>query len=105
MIQAKIEKAWCAQEVNLHLRLKEGRDRLAYVPVKLQLDLKEYEPGEEIKPFLKVDGLIADEFFEALAQALAEAGYGKQFFNSQEKGAVLNHLEDMRKLVFKGGEK
>lgn len=65
------------------------------------LDFIPVKHGERTTPCLVVDN---DELLYALAQGLAEAGYlpDMSIDKQHELDATKYHLEDMRKLVFKG---
>lgn len=104
-----IEREYLRDIYNVYVGAKHGTRLFVARPVELIFDeVKEYSPGTDIKnlaPFLKVDGLDAHDFFPALAKALAEIGF-KDIKDTEQIKDILDatkyHLEDMRKLIFKG---
>lgn len=92
------------------IHLFEKHKKILYVakPQEIEMvEVKNYKPFASLphlKPFLKVDGYMAMEFFTGLAKSLAEMGF-KNTENEEKIKSVLKakefHLEDMRRLVFK----
>lgn len=53
-------------------------------------------------PTFRFGGNMSREFFPALVEALAKSGYTYESSDKGELKATKVHLEDMRKLAFKG---
>lgn len=72
-----------------------------YIAEPMVLKFSEIDVSKSHDPSLIFSGEIATMFFPALVAGLAECGYT---YESSEKGelkATKEHLNDMRKLVFK----
>lgn len=103
MIKVKIGFApeWAGTVITILAKRQDGFHQvlpfnLTFAPIKA---------GEETSPCLVLDERSdGEELLHALAQGLAEAGYIPDVSRDKENElvAVKYHLEDMRKLVFKG---
>jgi len=106
-----IENDPLRDEYAIHLFEKHNKVLYVAEPQEIKmLEVKNYKPFTSLpnlKPFLKVSGCVAMEFFAGFAKALAEMGY-RNTDNEEEIKSILKatefHLEDMRKLVFKKEE-
>lgn len=80
-----------------------------YKAVALPMDLvfEKMEAGKEYEPSLRIPGFMLPQFLEALAAALDKSGVRPPSVDRMEGElkATKGHLEDMRKLVFKGRPK
>lgn len=68
-----------------------------------ELHLKSHEMGEYIEPTLKLDDREAQQLMDELGRCGVKPSDGTDSTGALK--ATQNHLEDMRKLVFKGQPK
>ena len=71
----------------------------------LEFTIRKYEPAEAIlEPSLIIPRHKCNEFMSSLATALVEAGYKPDELKAHDRQveAIKYHLEDLRKLIFKG---
>src|SRR4030066_1079553 len=74
-----------------------------FVALPIDLNFKEHQEGQRQEPSLILPRFMAEEFMNALAEALDEMGV-KTDQDAKLVGtldAIRYHLEDMRQLVFK----
>ena len=76
--------------------------RVTHVAKHIELEFVPRKDGEEIEPTIELGRHIADEFLEALAEALDKKGIKTD--NDAKLQGILEakdvHLKDMRRLVF-----
>ena len=86
--------------------VEEGERGQRYLAKPMNLEFVELKEGESQEPSIKISRVFGKEtnFLQALSDALAVAGYEPKTVeeNKGELKAIKIHLEDMRKLVFKG---
>lgn len=70
----------------------------------MELIFEKVEDGKEYEPSLRIPDYLASSFLKAVAAALDENGVRPPSVDriEGEMEATRRHLEDMRKLVFKG---
>lgn len=70
------------------------------------IDLVFIEKPEEsfIEYTLRLNNVLSRQFFPALIEGLARAGYKYESSSEGELKATKSHLHDMRRLVFKANE-
>jgi hypothetical protein len=96
------QKAWNQTTAVWLVAENERGERLMAKP--MPLIFEPFDESKIIEPSLEFTGAIARQFFPALYDALVEAGYAKKQ-KDESVDAIKYHLEDMRKLVFEGGDK
>ena len=67
----------------------------------MEMKFVEKSPHERMQPSLVFNGIQSREFFPALVDGLAKAGFKYESSDVGELKATKVHLDDMRKLVFK----
>ncbi len=73
-----------------------------WLPMILEVQHYASSPNEHIEPTFQFADTVGDGFLAALSEALIEAGYrDKAVSKDGEIMRMENHLNDMRKLVFK----
>lgn len=82
-------------------RHQDGRE---FIVEPLNVVFKEINPSQRTDPSLTFAGPIAKELFPALHAAMIQSGYLAPE-KSEAIDSIKYHLEDMRKLVFKGDPK
>jgi hypothetical protein len=84
------------------LNLRPDGSQQIVCPVNLEIRT-EYDNTTMPEPTFKFHGTEAIQFLKSLSNALVLAGYKPDEIKASdaEKAAIINHLEDMRKLVFK----
>ena len=108
-IRVHIEPEWGRDSFAVHVLEKLSNGRMFSArPAELVMDeVSEYRPGGELNtpPFLRVDAFLGQgEFFAALAKELARLGFRDSKDEEQAKDVLKakeDHLQDLRKLVFK----
>lgn len=82
----------------------EDRPDGRYIVLPSELNFKKLVPGENLEPTYRLDHSKGEEFLQSLSNALVEAGFKPDEIKAgnKEVEALRYHLEDMRKLVFKG---
>ena len=107
MIKARLELRPGWDQYDLHIFEKRRDELFVAKPVGIEM-VKIVRPRSgilpDLVPFLRIDGIHANELLPALADALALHGF-KPPTDEDELKSVLKatqfHLEDMRKLVSK----
>lgn len=98
-------KAWSdppTGEIHLIIWCSEGGREFVALPIELKF--KEHQVAEREEPTLILPRFMADDFLRALAEGLDEMGI-KTDQDAKLAGtldATRYHLEDMRRLAFKG---
>jgi len=90
--------------VNVWLIHKRGSEETVVLPIDLTLTMS-LEPSIEIpEPTLRFHGNDARQFLQDLAEGLVDAGFKPDELKvaNERVKAIEYHLEDMRRLVFKG---
>ena len=107
-IRVRIEQDWGRDGYNIFITEKTNNRLFSARPAELVMEeVSEYRPGGEvnIKPFLTVGAFFPrEDFLAALAKELARLGFRETKDEEQLKDVLKvkdDHLQDMRKLVFK----
>ena len=106
MIKARLELRPGWDQYDFHIFEKRQSELFVAKPVKIEM-VKIARKGDgllpDLVPFLRIDGIHANELLPALVDALASHGF-KPPTDEDELKSILKatqfHLEDMRKLVF-----
>lgn len=107
----KIDHDWTTGRFSIHVLQRTGNRIYSAEPAALTMrEVGDYAPGaslkDRIKPWLEIDQMVAAEFFSALAAELARMGFTAPDPEKKNQADAMkmmdNHLQDMRRLVFKG---
>ncbi len=101
MIQVFIEQKPCNRGVDIYIYEERNGKTCLYQTT--ELTIKECEAGASDEPTIKFNYPIANELLQALQEAIVNIGIKPKEGNKIEGlyEATKEHLNDMRKLVFK----
>ena len=106
MIKVRLELRPGWDQYDFHIYEKRRDELFVAKPVKIEMVRIRKIDGmpRDLVPFLRIDGIHANELLPAIVDALASHGY-KPPTNEEELKSILKatqfHLEDMRELVFR----
>ena len=108
MIKARLELRPGWDQYDLHIYEKRQNSLFVAKPVKIEMvKIARKNDGmlPDLVPFLRVDGIHANELLPALVEALVSHSFLRPPTDEEELKSVLKatqfHLGDMRKLVFR----
>lgn len=100
-----IDKNYARMSTDIFIYSKDEQNKILTIiePITLvQRTLQQVDIGERMEPTLSFRRFEGEDFLNALAQALIDAGYrDKAVSKDGEIKRLESHLEDMRKISFK----